>query len=66
MPEIGGIEISRKLVADNILVPTIFVTGRNSPSLRDKVAAVGGVALLEKPVDKATMAAALALASARI
>ena len=66
MPEAGGIEIGRKLAMDNIFVPIIFVTGRNGPSLRAKVAEIGGIALLDKPVDKSALTKALALASARL
>lgn len=66
MPQAGGIEIGRKLAQDNIVVPIIFITGRNGPSLRSKVAEMGGVALLDKPVDKSVLTKALALAGTRL
>jgi FixJ family two-component response regulator len=49
MPGINGIELQRKLVADNCEIPVIFITAHEDEGLRREAFRCGGRAFLIKP-----------------
>jgi FixJ family two-component response regulator len=56
MPQLSGIELHERLVAQGHIVPTIFITAFPTPSLNAKRSAPGVVAIFEKPIDPGAMA----------
>lgn len=55
MPRMSGVEMHARLLQLGCAPPTIFVTAFPTAALRAKVMANGALALLEKPVDPATI-----------
>jgi FixJ family two-component response regulator len=56
MPKLGGVEMHDRLLAQGIIVPTIFITAFPTPQLNAKLNAPGVVAIFEKPIDPGVMA----------
>jgi FixJ family two-component response regulator len=56
MPNINGVELHEKLLAQGLVVPTIFITAFPTPYLNAKLNAPGVVAIFEKPIDPNAMA----------
>jgi len=50
LPGMSGIELQRRLSADNNDVPIIFVTAHGDASLRDSLMKAGAAGFLNKPV----------------
>jgi two-component system response regulator FixJ len=50
MPEMSGVELLEYLRNRGTLPPTIAMTGRSDPQLRDRVLRLGAIAFLDKPI----------------
>ena len=51
MPGMSGIDLKRLLMARDLAVPVIMITGRAEPGLESRVASSGAVSLLRKPFE---------------
>jgi FixJ family two-component response regulator len=51
MPGITGLDLHRRLASAGINIPTIVITARNKPGLRERCEGAGAAAFLEKPFD---------------
>ena len=65
MPGIGGLELQRRLAAENVHTPIIFITAHGDQEVSAEVLSSGGTALLRKPFSQESLLGALrsALAS---
>jgi two-component system response regulator FixJ len=59
LPEMSGLELMEQLAARGIRIPVILITGRPDEKIRGRAAALGAIALLDKPVDYEALQAAL-------
>jgi FixJ family two-component response regulator len=59
MPEMTGLDLQRQLTRDGIKIPTIVVTAHDEVIARQRCKAAGALAYLLKPVQAATLIAAL-------
>ena len=59
MPGMGGIELQRRLAADNVLTPIIFITAHGDHEVPAGVVGARGAALLRKPFSQESLLAAL-------
>jgi two-component system, LuxR family, response regulator FixJ len=50
LPGMSGIELQRRLLADNSRMPIIFISGHADASLRDVALRAGAIDFLSKPV----------------
>jgi len=51
MPDMGGIELQKKLVAKGSKLPVIFITAFDTENIRDEAKKVGAAGFFQKPVD---------------
>ncbi len=65
MPAINGFEVQLKMAELKQLVPTIVITGHDSPDSRDRALRAGASDFLRKPVDEQTLLSAIEKAVAR-
>ena len=65
MPGIGGLELQRRLAAQNIHTPVIFITAHGDQELSAEVLTTGATALLRKPFSQEALLGALRSALAR-
>jgi FixJ family two-component response regulator len=65
MPGIGGPELQRRLVAENIRTPIIFITAQGDQEVSLEVLTSGATALLRKPFSQESFLGALRLALAQ-
>jgi FixJ family two-component response regulator len=65
MPGIGGLELQRRLAAQNIHTPVIFITAHGDQELSAEVLTTGATALLRKPFSQESLLGALRSALAR-
>ena len=65
MPGMSGIELHEQLLASGDAPPTIFVTAFRTEALRERVAANGALALLQKPIDTRELQQCLARAGGK-
>jgi FixJ family two-component response regulator len=56
MPQLSGVELHERILAQGFVVPTIFITAFPTPNLNAKLNAPGVVAIFEKPIDPGAMA----------
>jgi FixJ family two-component response regulator len=56
MPNLSGVEMHDRMLAQGLAVPTIFITAFPTPHLNAKLNAPGVVAIFEKPIDPGAMA----------
>jgi len=65
MPGIGGLELQRRLAAENTHTPIIFITAHGDQEVSAEVLSTGATALLRKPFSQESLLGALrsALAS---
>jgi FixJ family two-component response regulator len=56
MPNLSGVELHDRMLAQGLVVPTIFITAFPTPHLNAKLNAPGVVAIFEKPIDPGAMA----------
>ena len=59
MPEIGGLELQRRLAAEKVPTPIIFITANGGPEASDKAIQAGAVAFLRKPFSQESLLKAL-------
>ena len=59
MPEISGLDLQKYLSSSGIRIPTIVITAFNEPGVRERCRASGATAFLLKPVNAATLIAAV-------
>ena len=55
MPGMSGIELQRRLIAEGIRIPIIFITGFPETSLRARVLEAGAVGFLSKPFEESSL-----------
>ncbi len=65
MPGIGGLELQRRLAANNIHTPVIFITAHGDQELSAEVLTTGAAALLRKPFSQESLLGALRSALAQ-
>ena len=65
MPGIGGLELQRRLAAENIHTPIIFITAHGDQELSAEVLTTGVTALLRKPFSQESLLGALRSALAQ-
>jgi len=59
MPEMTGLELQGELLRAGVKIPTIVITAHNEESFREQCRAAGAAAYLLKPLDEATLIAAI-------
>jgi FixJ family two-component response regulator len=59
MPGMGGLELLQDLKRRAVALPTIVITARGDDELADRCLSCGAVAFLSKPLQSATLFAAL-------
>jgi FixJ family two-component response regulator len=59
MPEMTGLDLQHQLRRDGIKIPTIVITAHDEGSARQRCEAAGALAYLLKPVQGATLIAAI-------
>jgi FixJ family two-component response regulator len=59
MPEMTGLDLQLQLLSDGIKIPTIVITAHDEGSARQRCEAAGALAYLLKPVQGATLIAAI-------
>ena len=59
MPGIGGIELQRRLAADNVLMPIIFITAHGDQEVPAGVVGARATALVRKPFSQESLLGAL-------
>jgi two-component system response regulator FixJ len=64
MPQVGGLELQRRLAADNSRIPIVFITAHYSEEDRGKAMEGGAVAFLNKPFSEQELLAAIGLSLA--
>jgi FixJ family two-component response regulator len=65
MPGIGGPELQRRLLAENINTPIIFITAQGEQEVSPELLTSGATALLRKPFSQESFLAALRSALAQ-
>jgi FixJ family two-component response regulator len=65
MPGIGGPELQRRLAAENIHTPIIFITAHGDQEVSGKALSTGTTALLRKPFSQESLLGALRSALAQ-
>ena len=65
MPGIGGLELQRRLAAENIDTPIIFITAHGDQEVSGEVLTLGATALLRKPFSQESLLGALRSALAQ-
>ena len=63
MPEMTGLDLQHQLRRDGIKIPTIVITAHDEGSARQRCEAAGALAYLLKPVQGATLIAAIEAAT---
>lgn len=59
MPGLSGLEVERRLRAQNIRLPVVLITASDDPALDRSAAAAGAICLLRKPFSTDALLAAL-------
>jgi FixJ family two-component response regulator len=59
MPEMSGLELQRKLLAQGCVRPILFITGRGDMSTAVEGMRLGAVSFLPKPVSRSSLVSAL-------
>ncbi len=59
MPGLSGLDLLKKLRAEQEATPVILITGRRDRAIEEQAKALGAIALLDKPVPPAALVAAL-------
>ena len=65
MPVIGGLELQRRLAAEDVRTPIIFITANGEQEVSAAVMTGGAVAVLRKPFNQESLLGALRLALAQ-
>ena len=59
MPEISGPELQRRLAAENIHTPIIFITAHGDQNVAEELLSTGAAAVLHKPFSQESLLGAL-------
>lgn len=59
MPDMTGLELLRQLRRSGNAMPVVLITGRGDPSMQAEAAALGAIAMLDKPVAHTALFAAI-------
>ena len=59
MPGMGGLELQRRLAAESVLTPIIFITAQGDREVPAAVLGAGATAVLRKPFSQDSLLAAL-------
>lgn len=59
MPDLNGFEVMQTLESRRVSLPVIVITGHDMPGTAERVHTLGAAAYLLKPVDEATLVAAI-------
>jgi FixJ family two-component response regulator len=59
MPGLSGLDVLKTLRTEQQATPVILITGRRDRAIEEQAKALGAIALLDKPVPRATLLAAL-------
>ena len=62
MPEMTGLELQQNLNRSNIRIPTIIITAHDEMGMRERCKSAGAIAYLSKPVNDASLFAAIEVA----
>jgi FixJ family two-component response regulator len=65
MPEMSGLELQHRLAHEGIEIPTIVITAHGDVQARDRCQCAGAIAFLKKPLQEASLFAAIHDASRR-
>jgi FixJ family two-component response regulator len=55
MPDMNGLEVQRRILAQNLNLPVIFMSGRASDDEERRARAAGAIDFLRKPIARATL-----------
>ena len=55
LPGMNGLDLTRRLAALGVTIPTIFITAIPGEKIRDDAIAEGALALLHKPIDSTAL-----------
>ena len=55
MPGMDGLEVQRRVIASNLHIPVIFISGRASDDEERRARSAGAIAFLRKPADAPTL-----------
>ena len=55
MPGVDGLEVQRRVTAEGLDIPIVFISGRASDDEERRARSAGAVDFLRKPVDTATL-----------
>jgi two-component system, LuxR family, response regulator FixJ len=55
MPHMTGLDLTARLRTEGSVLPILLVTGLSSPAIVERAAELGVSAVLEKPIDEATV-----------
>jgi FixJ family two-component response regulator len=64
MPVMSGIDLLEHMRSEGVSLPTIVITGRGDPMLRERALKGGALALIDKPVTDEVLLSAIARALA--
>ena len=64
MPQVDGLSLLAKMRAEGLQLPTIVITGRSDPALKQRALQSGAFALFDKPVAEDALLKAVDLAIA--
>jgi len=59
MPQMAGFEVQARLSQSGCTTPVVIITGDDSPEARSRALALGAKGYLCKPIDEATLLAAI-------
>jgi FixJ family two-component response regulator len=59
MPGMSGLELHEKVRGTPHALPTVFITGHSDAEVRRRALALGAVAVLDKPLEKAVLLEAI-------
>lgn len=59
MPQMNGLELQRHLTRKGVRIPTIIITAHNEAGVRERCESAGATAFLSKPLQEASLLAAI-------
>jgi len=59
MPDVDGLQVQRRITAQGLDIPVIFISGRASDEEERRARAAGAIEFLRKPIATATLLQAL-------
>jgi FixJ family two-component response regulator len=62
LPGMSGFDLQKQLLKSQTRIPVIFITGHDTPRMKDEAMRLGGVAYLPKPFEEQCLLAAIQLA----